>query len=124
MADLPPFKLKRLPVRSLTASVLAQAGTQTGSQRFFRFRFHRNAGNTMTTEQLEKQVLDKLHRLPREKRVEVLDFVTFLSTQQASPRGPSRSLRGLWSELRVDLSADDIAEARREMWEGFPREGI
>ncbi len=31
-----------------------------------------------------------------------------------------RSLRGLWRGL--DLSEDDIAEARREIWNEFPRE--
>jgi hypothetical protein len=33
-----------------------------------------------------------------------------------------RSLRGLWRGL--DITEEDIAEARREMWVGFPREDV
>jgi len=33
-----------------------------------------------------------------------------------------RSLRGLWQGL--DITAEDIAQARREMWGNFPREDI
>jgi len=35
---------------------------------------------------------------------------------------PRRSLRGLWRGL--DITEEDIAEVRREMWGGFPREDI
>ncbi len=35
---------------------------------------------------------------------------------------PRKSLRGLWREL--DVTVEDIAEARQEMWGGFPREDI
>jgi hypothetical protein len=78
----------------------------------------------MTTGQLEKQVLDKLHRLPRAKRTEVLDFVTFLVGRQRRTGSPRHSLRGLWADLGVSLSAGDIAGARREMWDAFPRESV
>jgi hypothetical protein len=78
----------------------------------------------MTTEQLEQQVLDKLHRLPREKRIEVLDFVTFLAGRERRTGPPRRSLKGLWADLGVNVSAEDIAGARREMWSGFPGESV
>lgn len=35
---------------------------------------------------------------------------------------PRKSLCGLWRGL--DITAEDIAEARQEMWGGFPREDI
>jgi hypothetical protein len=35
---------------------------------------------------------------------------------------PRKSLRGLWRGLGI--TDQDIAEARREMWGGFPREDI
>ena len=35
---------------------------------------------------------------------------------------PRRSLRGLWRGL--DITAEDILQARREMWSGFPRGDI
>jgi hypothetical protein len=28
----------------------------------------------------------------------------------------------LWADLGVDITEEDIAEARREMWGNFPRE--
>ena len=36
---------------------------------------------------------------------------------------PRRSLRGLWADLNVHITEEDIAEARREMWGSFPSEG-
>ena len=78
----------------------------------------------MTTEQLEQRVLDKLHRLPLEKRVEVLDFVTFLAGREGRTGSPRRSLKGLWADLGVNVSDEDIAGARRKMWDGFPRESV
>ncbi|MCQ3930799.1 MAG: hypothetical protein DPW16_10105 [Chloroflexi bacterium] len=35
---------------------------------------------------------------------------------------PRRSLYGLWQD--VDISGEDIDQARREMWSDFPREDI
>jgi hypothetical protein len=37
---------------------------------------------------------------------------------------PRRSLLGLCADLGPAPSAEDIDEARREMWSGFPREDI
>lgn len=33
-----------------------------------------------------------------------------------------RSLYGLWKEYNIDLTAEDLAEVRREMWRNFPKE--
>jgi len=70
---------------------------------------------------IEQQVLEKLRDLPPEKQQEVLDFVAVL-TDEKVVRQPRRSLRGLWKDLDIRLSEDDIAQARREMWGNFPRE--
>jgi hypothetical protein len=66
-------------------------------------------------------VLEKLQILPAEKQQEVLDFVEFLALKGRSP-GPRRSLMGLCADLGVHITAEDIDEARREMWGNFPRE--
>jgi hypothetical protein len=29
---------------------------------------------------------------------------------------------GLWTEMGIDISEEDIAEVRQEMWGNFPRE--
>lgn len=42
-----------------------------------------------------------------------------LTAQEKKPR---RSLYGIWKG--VDVSDEDIAEVRREMWKNFPREDI
>lgn len=36
--------------------------------------------------------------------------------------GKRVSLYGLWKDLGIDLSAEDIDAARREMWGNFPRD--
>lgn len=72
---------------------------------------------------IEKSLLEKLEKLPAEKRQEVLDFIESLEKKVAH-KAPRRSLKGLWADLGVEITAEDIAEARREMWGRFPREHI
>jgi len=67
---------------------------------------------------IEKSVLEKLLKLPADKQKQVLDFVESLEKKPGSPR--RRSLKGVWAGLGVEVSSEDIAEARREMWGGFP----
>lgn len=69
---------------------------------------------------IEKSVLEKLLKLPMDKQKEVLDFVETLEKKTHS-KSRRRSLKGLWADLGVQISLEDIAEARREMWGGFPR---
>jgi hypothetical protein len=72
-------------------------------------------------------LLEKLQALPPDKQAEVLDFVDFLIQRTAassSSESASAPFFGLWADLGVDLSADDIDEARREQWDGFPREDL
>ena len=73
---------------------------------------------------IEQTVLEKLRILPPEKQQEVLDFVEFLEQRQSSLKRPRRPWIGIASDLSVDLTEEDIAEARREMWGNFPREDI
>lgn len=72
---------------------------------------------------IEKSVLEKLLKLPVDKQKEVLDFVESLE-KKAVHRRSRRSPKGLWADLGVSISPEDIAEARREMWGGFPREDV
>ena len=37
---------------------------------------------------------------------------------------PLQSLYGLWKDFGVSISAEDIDEARREMWGNFPRDDL
>jgi hypothetical protein len=70
---------------------------------------------------IEEQVLEKLRGLPPEKQKEVLDFADFLRGQNGTKK-PLQSLRGLWKGLSAEITEEDIARARREMWGNFPRE--
>ena len=72
---------------------------------------------------VEELFLSKLRELPPDKQKEVLDFVEFLKSKDALVR-PRRSLKGLWADLNIDITAEDIAEARREMWGNFPKENF
>ncbi len=77
----------------------------------------------MSTESIEQTVVEKLWALPPEKQQEVLDFVESLK-KETVPKHPRLSVKGLWADLGVDITEEDIAEARREMWSNFPREGF
>jgi hypothetical protein len=72
---------------------------------------------------IEKSVLEKLLKLPVDKQKEVLDFVESLEKKAVHHRS-RRNPKGLWADLGVSISPEDIAEARREMWSGFPREDV
>ena len=70
---------------------------------------------------VEKLFLSRLRELPPDKQQEALDFVEFLRTRAVRIRSRD-SLRGLWADLNVEISAEDVAAARREMWGEFPRD--
>lgn len=70
---------------------------------------------------IEQQIADKLRELSPEKQKEVLAFVDSLKRESGSPK-KLRSLEGLWADLEIDITEEDIAEARREMWGNFPRD--
>jgi hypothetical protein len=69
---------------------------------------------------VEEQVLEKLRELPLPRQQEVLAFVDQLRKKTQRPK--CKSLHGLWADQQVNVSDADIAEARREMWGGFPRD--
>ena len=69
---------------------------------------------------IEQVVLEKLRQLPVEKQQEALDFIAFLESQQTAPL-PRHNPIGLLADLNLDLTAEDIAEARREMWGNLTR---
>ncbi len=67
----------------------------------------------------ERVLLEKWRALPPDKQQEMLDFADFLHAK-ASGKRPRRSLLGLAADLRVNITDEDIAQARRETWSGFP----
>ena len=70
---------------------------------------------------IEEIVLEKLRGLPPEKKKKVLEFVDSLQSEEGTNK-PLHSLEGLLEDLNVDITEEDIAAARREMWGNFPRD--
>ena len=70
---------------------------------------------------IEELVVEKLRHLPTEKQREVLSYVESLSAEKGS-KERLVSLEGLWADLGFNVTAEDIAEARREMWGNLPRD--
>lgn len=73
--------------------------------------------------ELEQVVASALNLSPLDK-VRLVEQVMATLERDLAARGkkPKRFLYGLWSD--VNVSADDIDEARREMWGNFPRDDI
>jgi hypothetical protein len=72
---------------------------------------------------LEQAILEAVRALPAEKQQEVLNHAARLR-DGAAKKMPFKSVRGLWADLSVSLSADEIEDNRRDMWRNFPREDI
>lgn len=60
-------------------------------------------------------VAEKVNSLPPEQQREVLDFVEFLE-QRTGRAGKLINPEGIWANQGTDISPEDLAEARREMW--------
>ena len=66
---------------------------------------------------LEQEILDAVRALPADRQRELLDHMKGLRDEAPQQsRKPRRNGRGLWADLSIDLSAETIDEARREMW--------
>ena len=73
----------------------------------------------MAATPIEEAIAARVRELPPERQQEVLDFANFLGSKAKRPR---KSMYGLWKDLGISFSEQDIAEARKEMWGNFPRE--
>ena len=63
---------------------------------------------------VEELVLDTLKQLPPEKQQQVLDYARSLT--EPGRKKPLRNLMGAFEDLNINITAEDIDEARREMW--------
>jgi hypothetical protein len=70
---------------------------------------------------VEQSLIEAVRALPPDKQQELLEHANQLR-QQAEPKKPLKSIWGLWADLGISLSAEEIDEARREMWKNFPRD--
>jgi hypothetical protein len=76
----------------------------------------------MSAEPSVEHILELADQLPLQEKLRLLEKLTprVVRQAQAAGTGKRRSLRGVWKGL--DITESDIAEVRKEMWEGFPRE--
>lgn len=72
---------------------------------------------------VEQAILEAVRTLPLDKQQEILSHATRLRDQTA-PKMPFQSIKGILAGRGISVSADDIDEARREMWKNFPKEDI
>lgn len=72
---------------------------------------------------VEQAILEAVRTLPFDKQQEILDHATRLR-DEATPKLPFQSIKGILASRGISVSAEEIDEARREMWKNFPREDI
>lgn len=71
----------------------------------------------------EQAILEAVRMLPAEKQLEVLNHASRLRLEAGS-KIPFKTVKGLWADLGISLSAEEIEDNRRDMWRNFPREDI
>ena len=72
---------------------------------------------------LEQAILEAVRALPRDKQYEILDLANRLRDPR-SEKKPLRTIKGLWADLDIHLSAGDIDAVQDEMWANFPRNDL
>jgi hypothetical protein len=72
---------------------------------------------------IEQRILETVRALTADKQQEVLNHAARLLDETGRKRS-FRSVRGLWADLGVSLSAEEIEENQREMWRVFPRNDV
>lgn len=64
---------------------------------------------------IEDQILEELRKIPPDKRPEVLKAVQELRRKYASHER-RKSMIGMFADLGVHITAEEIDELRRELW--------
>jgi hypothetical protein len=68
----------------------------------------------------EHQLLEKFRRLPPNEQEEIFHLIE--EKEEHIAKTPRRSLMGICAQPGLSISAEEIDEARREMWANFPRD--
>lgn len=71
----------------------------------------------------EEVLLEKIKVLPPDLKRKAIEFVELLQ-KKAQKKTPRVSLEGIWADMDVNVTEEDIRVARREMWGNFPRENF
>lgn len=70
---------------------------------------------------LEQAILEAVRTLPPDKQREIYDHAARLRAE-TTKKPPFKTVEGLWADLGISLSAEEIEEDQREMWRNFPRD--
>jgi hypothetical protein len=70
---------------------------------------------------IEDQILEEVGRIPAEHRPEVLKAVRELR-KKYNPEFKFKSMMGMFADQGVDITAEEIDEMRRELWNICPPE--
>jgi hypothetical protein len=68
-----------------------------------------------TITSVKESVVEILEVLPPEKQQELLNFARLLKMANIVKR-PRKSLKGMWADLDIHITEEDIKEVRSEMW--------
>lgn len=69
-----------------------------------------------------EEIAAKAAMLPLEQQKQALEYIESLAqsvTDKSCQPRPHRKLMGTLAHLNVKLTAEDIKEARRELWRGY-----
>jgi Protein of unknown function (DUF2281) len=69
----------------------------------------------------EEVIFAKVKVFPPNLKEEALHYVEYLETK-IQPITPRVSLEGIWADMNVNVTEEDIREMRNEAWKNFPRE--
>ena len=72
---------------------------------------------------LEQSILEAVRSLPLDKQEEILAHAEKLRNESKLAK-PRWSGKGLWSDLNITLTAEEIEKSQREIWKNFPRDDI
>ena len=70
----------------------------------------------------EQTLLRRWRTLNPDQQKTALDFVEFLGQKPNKPKQQRRDLLGICATPGLRISAEEIDEARTEMWDNFPRD--
>ncbi|WP_121969234.1 hypothetical protein [Leptolyngbya sp. BC1307] len=77
---------------------------------------------------LQTEVRQKLHQqidqLPADLLELVAEFLEFVRFKRARATNSTQrpDMKGLWADFDFDIGEEDIAAARKELWNNFPKD--
>jgi hypothetical protein len=69
----------------------------------------------------EEVLFQKIKTLPPDLQQKAIEFVDSLQIE-AQKKTPLVSLKGIWADMNVNTTEEDIHEARNEMWRGYTKD--